>query len=273
MDGNIKDTPPIVVVPRPEDRPRWDALSKEIAAAQAAGRRPQAGGPRRLRQVARRRRSRADRRPGPDRRAAASTPPLSEGQGKTVNVDGRRQAASVDAGTAIRLGRRATSRRRRSSASRAAAVEVPDAGDFDKDQPFSVRRLGASCPSASIDRRGRRPHGRPDDYRGWDLWIENGRVGTHIVNKWPDDALKVVAQTPLKPNEWHHVCRHLRRLGQGRRREDLRQRRAAADRRRRPTRSRARSSTTVPFKIGQRSTTSRLDGVAIQDVRHLRPRR
>ena len=32
-----------------------------------------------------------------------------------------------------------------------------------------------------------------NDYRGWDLWLEGGRVGTHIVNKWPDDALKVVA--------------------------------------------------------------------------------
>ena len=31
-------------------------------------------------------------------------------------------------------------------------------------------------------------------YRGWDLWIEGDRVGMHIVHKWPDDALKVVAQ-------------------------------------------------------------------------------
>src|SRR5207248_7542478 len=33
MDGNVKDTPPILVVPRAEDRPRWDVLSREIAAA------------------------------------------------------------------------------------------------------------------------------------------------------------------------------------------------------------------------------------------------
>src|SRR5205823_2278460 len=32
MDGNIKDTPPILMVPRSEDQPRWQVLSKELAA-------------------------------------------------------------------------------------------------------------------------------------------------------------------------------------------------------------------------------------------------
>jgi hypothetical protein len=31
MDGNIKDTPPILTLPRPEDRPRWQALPGELA--------------------------------------------------------------------------------------------------------------------------------------------------------------------------------------------------------------------------------------------------
>ena len=34
MDGNIKDTPPTVLVPRLEDRPRWQALEKEMAEVQ-----------------------------------------------------------------------------------------------------------------------------------------------------------------------------------------------------------------------------------------------
>src|SRR6185436_12508157 len=36
MDGNIKDTPPIVFVPGDSDRPRWDALEGELAAAKKA---------------------------------------------------------------------------------------------------------------------------------------------------------------------------------------------------------------------------------------------
>ena len=36
--------------------------------------------------------------------------------------------------------------------------------------------------------------------------IQGDRPGTHIVNAWPDNALKVVSKTPLKPNTWQHVC-------------------------------------------------------------------
>ena len=38
----------------------------------------------------------------------------------------------------------------------------------------------------------------PNDYRGWDLWLENGHVpALHIINKWPDDAIKVVTKTSV----------------------------------------------------------------------------
>src|SRR5260370_22582447 len=30
MDGNVKDTPPVLVVPKEEDRSRWEALVKEV---------------------------------------------------------------------------------------------------------------------------------------------------------------------------------------------------------------------------------------------------
>ena len=33
LDGNIYDTPPVMVVPFPEDRPRWDALKSELPSA------------------------------------------------------------------------------------------------------------------------------------------------------------------------------------------------------------------------------------------------
>src|SRR5262249_7313569 len=35
MDGNIPNTPPVIFVPKIEDRPRYDALAKEIAALKA----------------------------------------------------------------------------------------------------------------------------------------------------------------------------------------------------------------------------------------------
>src|SRR5262249_42896143 len=35
MDGNIKDTPPTILVPRAEDRPRWEAITKELTQVRA----------------------------------------------------------------------------------------------------------------------------------------------------------------------------------------------------------------------------------------------
>ena len=82
---------------------------------------------------------------------------------------------------------------------------MPDAGDFESDRRFSIgiwvklgRRKQTGAIVARMDDKA--------DYRGWDLWLEGDKVGTHIVNKWPDDALKVVAKTPLTLNEWTHVC-------------------------------------------------------------------
>ncbi len=42
-------------------------------------------------------------------------------------------------------------------------------------------------------------------FRGFDLWMEGGKIGTHIVNTWQSNALKVVTKEMLKPNQWQHV--------------------------------------------------------------------
>lgn len=42
-------------------------------------------------------------------------------------------------------------------------------------------------------------------YRGFDFWMEGGKIGTHIVNQWQSNALKVVSKEVLKPNKWQHV--------------------------------------------------------------------
>jgi hypothetical protein len=43
------------------------------------------------------------------------------------------------------------------------------------------------------------------DFRGWDVWLENGNIGTHIINKWPDNALKVVSNQRLTASRFQHV--------------------------------------------------------------------
>ncbi|CAN5306521.1 DUF1553 domain-containing protein [soil metagenome] len=44
------------------------------------------------------------------------------------------------------------------------------------------------------------------DHRGYDLWTQGGQVGTHIISKWPDDAVKVVSKERLKEDAWQHVA-------------------------------------------------------------------
>lgn len=45
-----------------------------------------------------------------------------------------------------------------------------------------------------------------NSHRGYDLWMQGGKPGIHIINKWPSNALKVVAEQKLTPGEWQHVA-------------------------------------------------------------------
>ena len=42
-------------------------------------------------------------------------------------------------------------------------------------------------------------------HRGYDIWLEGGKVGMHIVNEFPDNALKAVSKKPIPVNQWHHL--------------------------------------------------------------------
>jgi hypothetical protein len=44
-----------------------------------------------------------------------------------------------------------------------------------------------------------------DGFRGWDLFLAEGRPIVHIIDQYPDKALKISAKEPLKPGRWHHL--------------------------------------------------------------------
>ena len=72
-------------------------------------------------------------------------------------------------------------------------LEIAEAGDFDEPAGVFLRRLGQAL------RQGRlgAVMARMDDgnaFRGWDLWLENDGPAPHIINHWPDNALKVVCE-------------------------------------------------------------------------------
>jgi hypothetical protein len=202
MDGNVKDTPPIIMVPRAEDRPRWDAVSKELAG---------------LRKQAEVRKQAA--RPEFDKWLASvkagkiltAVPHdglqlhalLSEGAGNsvTVGVGGQNRQLIFPKPLTWQPGQ-VGDKAFQSQAD--AVIEVEDGGDFEKDQAFSYgawvkvnKRAQFGAALARMDEK--------NGYRGWDLWLENNRVGAHIVSKWEEDALKVLSNSPIKVGQWNHL--------------------------------------------------------------------
>jgi hypothetical protein len=83
--------------------------------------------------------------------------------------------------------------------------EIGDAGDFEKNQPFSYGawvRAGKLGISGGVLAR----MDEKSDYRGWDLYQNDRNFSVHIVNKWPGDALKVSTRKPsVRPGVWQHV--------------------------------------------------------------------
>jgi hypothetical protein len=202
-DGNVKDgLGPVLVLPSAQDRPRWQALPAEIAAAQG-----------KLEE------NRKQARPEFDTWLASAKPedldrdlpaqgqiahvPLNEGTGsevtgicgapKTFRATGEvswKPDGKIGPAPVMKPG---------------GTFDLGEVGDFEKDKPFSygawVRagKLGVSGGIlARMDEKG--------GYRGWDLWQNDRFYAVHIVHRWPDDALKVSTAKPsVRPGVWQHV--------------------------------------------------------------------
>jgi hypothetical protein len=263
MDGNIKDTPPIVVVPSGADRGRWDALRAEIPAARQSIE---------LR--------RAEARPMFEQWLAAATPELVGGTTPQTELvlhapftEGTGKLASVIVGGTERQVPLAESAKWQPGPSsmqalevQGAALELDGVGDFDRNQAFSCAawiKLPAAETSGAICARMDNSSG----YRGWDFWVQRRQIGSHIVNTWPNDALKVVGKAQIPANQWTHVVVTYDGSGKaagvkvyydGKVQETL----TEADQLRADSTTR----TAVPFKIGQRATSEPLTGT-VQDLR------
>ncbi len=265
MDGNIPNTPPTIVVPRMEDRPQWQALTGQIDQARA-------------KLAARKKAARKDF----DAWLAGARPealarlipteglrlhaPLSEGKGGELHavIDGKPRTLEAKDGYSWVAGKSAAARALAVKPA-GAAVAIPEVGDFEKDQPFTLSAW------VKLPRRGNNGAivARMDNtqaFRGWDLWLDNDKVGTHIIHQWPVDNLRVVTRQPLQPNRWYHVT--LAYDGSGKAAGV----RIYLDGQLQPVdvtndTLKGTTRTTVPFKIGQRHTSDRVKDVAVQDVR------
>jgi mono/diheme cytochrome c family protein len=264
-DGNVKDgRGPVLMVPSEQDRPRWQALPGEIAAA-----------------TANRDERRKTARVGFEQWLAGTTPqsldkqpradelivhvPLNEGSGSEVSSTCESPAKFKAAGevTWIPDGKLGSAPVMKAGST----FDLGSLGDFEKDQAFSYGawiKAGSDSLSAGIIARMDEKH----NYRGWDLWQQGSSVGVHIIDSWPDNALKVVTRNAvLKPGQWQHVFATYDGSGKPAgvkiyvdgKEEELNVEKNGLN-------AEASIRTETPLRLGQRSHSQVFDGGAIQDV-------
>ncbi len=263
MDGNVKDTPPVIFVPKPEDKKRWEAVAAELPTVRKE-----------LDERKKTARGEFDKwvADASAEKIAAMVPTdglrmqakLNEGSGKTVSmlVDGQERSLAINSGIAWDAGHVAELCFKSQPGD---AIEVAEAGDFDNNQSYTAAawvKLSKGGQYGAVIAREDDEHG----YRGWDLWVENGKVGAHLINKWDSDAMKVLSKKVIKVGEWNHLMVTYDGSGKAEGLKiyvngELQPTQVMVDQLKSTTR------TTVPLKIAQRNKMSRLDGALIQDVR------
>jgi hypothetical protein len=231
MDGNIKDTPPTLFVPDVVDRSRWQVLPAKLAQARKQfDERKESARPEFTKWL-----------------ASASAKDLTA----SVATGGLELTAiAPEAAVTVQAGK---------------ITEFADKGNFEKEHAFSygawVKPPKDGLTGSVIARMDDR-----NNYRGWDLWLQNGRIASHLVHEWPGDALKVVARGTVPPGTWTHVFATYDGSGKASGLKlylngEPQATEVEADGLKQSIR------TDVPFKIGQRHTTARVDETVIHSVR------
>ena len=211
-DGNRKDTPPIIRVPKPEDVERYKLLPGEIAKfTNEMNQRKKSNEPEFVAWF-----NKMHKEAGDDNKNQLALPtqnlhallPMTDisvkketkvpsltytlnGESKELEVKGLLSKPGLLGGTALLVSEKYD-------------LAIADIGDFEKDQSFSfgawIKLDGKSSNGALFSRMD-----VGNNFRGWDLWLQNKQVGTHIISKWDSDALKVVSKSQIPDNKWTHV--------------------------------------------------------------------
>jgi hypothetical protein len=203
LDRNNSKHPPSLFVARPADRPRYDAINQEIASLQklvAAGKVKQD----KMRDAEYRAWLAELVKPVPPG-DELPTPglevqlPLINPTNNTITGTALGQPIALSSevrtlpgmyGHALQVGNRP-------------AVEIGDYGNFDGKHGFSYGGFiyVEGKPNGAILAR----MDAGDNYQGWDLWFQNGQIGAHVIERWPDIAVKAYTKKPLAAKQWHHV--------------------------------------------------------------------
>lgn len=194
LDKNKADHPPNRFVPARADRSRWEETATELSATEALLQE---------RQAANKPEFKAWLTAASDSEAIATptTPdfhlPLNDtdnkirghAKGQTVEWQSSLKRRDGPLGPAPLLS--------------TSTLALGDVASLSTEKPFSYGAMiyVEGKPNGAVIAR----MNEADHYRGWDLWLQDGRIGAHIIQQWPDQGSKTVTTKPLKPGVWHHV--------------------------------------------------------------------
>ncbi len=265
LDGNVKDgRSAVLIVPSMEDQPRWKALPEEIEAA-----------------VAQREQHKSQSGPGFEKWLTTLTPetfeeglpsdglvahfPMTEGAANTIVNEVSSQSSYSATGdvTWVTDGKLGPA----PIVKAGATFELGELGNYERDQAFS---FGAWIKSANKTSNASVLARMDTDAasRGWDLYQDKGTLAVHLVDAWPDSAIKVVtSRQVLDPSQWQHAFVTYDGTGKP---EGIK---LYVNGQSEPLKIKAQSLTAeasilteTPLRIGQRSGGAVFEGGAVQDV-------
>lgn len=81
-------------------------------------------------------------------------------------------------------------------------IDLGNSGGFDTHDAFSYGAwvfptAGNGVPLSRMDSGAA--------YRGWDLYVNSGKVSAHLISTWPTDALKVTTTAAIPNGQWSHL--------------------------------------------------------------------
>jgi len=198
LDGNAAEHPPNIMVPRAEDFARWQDLARLLPAREQALKDAEKLEAEQLKAALATPAAAANLPEAPVDTLLAFAAAEGTGESAAFTLQGQPATAKLAGGfqwvahgplPALAPGENFS-------------AELGDFANFPNTQAFSYGAWvrGENLAGALLSRMDENAA-----YAGWDLWFEDNSFGAHLIHTWPGNAIKVISEKKLPPNEWCHV--------------------------------------------------------------------